>query len=91
MMLIYTKIEPNPNFFDIVANGLAMNSTGANWHLLSDTHVAKSFGFVLFFSCPKRNPKDFATFQIYAELGVLKPKPVLFIGFVVHRYLLASS
>ena len=43
-------------------NGSAMNSTGANWRLLSATHIAKSFGFVFSFYCPKQNPKDFADF-----------------------------
>jgi hypothetical protein len=38
-----------------------MNSTGASQRLLSATHIAKSFGFDLSFSCQKRNPKDFAT------------------------------
>jgi hypothetical protein len=37
------------NFCQLVDNGLAMNSTGANWRLLSATHIAKSFGFLFFF------------------------------------------
>ncbi|WP_218144584.1 hypothetical protein, partial [Maribacter orientalis] len=45
-------------FFNIKANVLAMNSTGANQRLLSATHIAKSFCFV--FSFLKQNPKDFA-------------------------------
>jgi hypothetical protein len=44
------------------ANGLAMNSTGANQRLLSATHIAKSFGFVFSFFVLKQNPKDFADF-----------------------------
>ena len=30
-------------------NGLAMNSTGANWSLLSDMHIAKPFCFAFSF------------------------------------------
>lgn len=44
----------------IATNGLAMNSTGANYRLLSATHIAKSFCFVFSFPCLKQNPKDFA-------------------------------
>jgi len=54
------------NFIQLLAwnkiNGVAMNSTGANWRLLSATHIAKSFGFVFSFFLSKQNPKDFADF-----------------------------
>ena len=40
-----------------------MNSTGANWRLLSTTHIAKPLCFVFsFFFSTKQNPKDFADF-----------------------------
>ncbi len=43
-------------------NGLAINSTGENWHLLSTKYVAKYFGFVFLVFILKQNPYDFAVF-----------------------------
>lgn len=33
-------------FYNIVGNGLAMNSMGVNWRLLSTTCIVKYFGFL---------------------------------------------
>ncbi|WP_396634661.1 hypothetical protein [Maribacter sp. R86514] len=59
-----------------------MNSAGANWRLLSATHIAKSFCFVFSFPCLKQNPKDFAVFiKIHKPFG-FAPKSALRLGIV---------
>ena len=57
--------------YSIKPNGLAMNSTGANWRLLSATHIAKS--------------QRFCGLHKNTQTLRLSPKPVFFIGLVVHR------
>tara|TARA_R110001606_G_scaffold385428_1_gene548937 strand:- start:1760 stop:1999 length:240 start_codon:yes stop_codon:yes gene_type:complete len=73
------------------ANGLAMNSTGANWRLLSATHIAKSF-----FSFPYLKQKlnisltrnfQFCGLHKNTQTFCLSPKPVLFISCVVASFI----
>ena len=73
--------------FIIIYNGLAMNSTGANWRLLSDTRIAKSYCFDLFFLSRAKSIR-FCGLHKYTQTFRLCPKPVLFIGFVMHRHFL---
>jgi hypothetical protein len=59
-----------------------MNSTGANWRLLSAAHIAKSYCFDLYFLSRAKSIR-FCGLHKNTQTYRLSLKPVLFIGFVV--------